>query len=239
MHSQKMKWRKGESGNRRRGNLAKLNKSNFFLLPHHTKFKKFPVRRFPHSPILYFFSSTVFAILLIFIFLSAGCSEEKVQPSMDTSLNEDVLPSQEGWNSVLNFSENGKLKAVLHYDHMRMYEDKRETLLDGVKLDFYNEEGVKTTTLTSLKGRVDDKTKNMWAIDSVVAKNDSGVTLKTQELMWRHKDKKIVSDKFVTIISPKEKIQGYGFESDESLKNYVIYKITYITSIDNTKQKTK
>ena len=122
---------------------------------------------------------------------------------------------------------------------MRMYEDKRETLLDGVKLDFYNEEGIKTTTLTSLKGRVDDKTKNMWAIDSVVAKNDSGVTLKTQELMWRHKDKKIVSDKFVTIISPKEKIQGYGFESDESLKNYVIYKITYITSIDNTKQKTK
>jgi LPS export ABC transporter protein LptC len=239
MHSQKMKWRLGESGNRRRGNLARLDRANFFLLSSNQEFIKSPFHRFSHSPILYFCTSSVFIILLMLILLNAGCSEEKVQPSMDTSLNEEVLPSQEGWNSVLNFFENGKLKAVLHYDQMRMYEDKRETLLDGVKLDFYNEVGVKTTTLTSLKGKVDDNTKNMWAIDSVVAKNDSGVILKTQELMWRHKDKKIVSDKFVTIISPKEKIQGYGFESDESLKNYVIYKITYITSIDNTKQKTK
>ena len=200
---------------------------NFFLFP----ILKINKTLFPGFAVLIFFC--------VFILTIAGCPEEKVQPTPSSSINEEDLPSQEGWNSVLYFTENGKIKAILHYNHMRMYEDKRETLLDGVKLDFYNQEGVKTTTLTSLKGRVDDNTKNMWAIDSVVAKNDSGVTLKTQELMWRQKDKKIVSDKFVTIISPKEKIQGYGFESDENLNNYVIYKITYITSIDNTKQKTK
>lgn len=216
---------------RRIGETVKRRKIKFFIFSLYSLLNKSPLPRISSSAVLIF--------LPIFIFLLAGCSEEKVQPSTDPTLNEEVLPSQEGWNSVLNFTENGKLKAVLHYDHMWMFEDKRETLLDGVKLDFYNEEGVKTTTLTSLKGRVDDNTKNMWAIDSVVAKNDSGVTLKTQELMWRQKDKKIVSDKFVTIISPKEKIQGYGFESDENLENYVIYKITYITSIDNTKQKTK
>jgi hypothetical protein len=50
--------------------------------------------------------------------------------------------------------------------------------------------------------------------------------------MWRNKDRKIVSDKFVTILSPKEKIQGYGFESDQSLRNYIIYNITYISKRD-------
>ncbi len=50
---------------------------------------------------------------------------------------------------------------------------------------------------------------------------------------WRNSDKKIVSDKFVTITSPKEKIEGYGFESDQHLQNYVVYNITYITSRDS------
>jgi len=44
--------------------------------------------------------------------------------------------------------------------------------------------------LTSIRGKVDDVTKNMFAIDSVVAKNDSGVVLRTNELMWRNKDQR-------------------------------------------------
>jgi|WetSurMetagenome_2_1015567.scaffolds.fasta_scaffold171285_2 LPS export ABC transporter protein LptC len=189
---------------------------------------------------LTFFRFSVYPVLLLFIYLSlfmSGCSEEKVQPSVDKSLTEKELPSQEGWDSQLNFTEEGKLRAILYYRHMTMYEDRKETLLEGVKIDFYNQNEIHSSTLTSLKGRVDDKSKNMWAIDSVVCVNDSGVILTTDELMWRHKDKKIVSDKFVTIISPKEKIQGYGFESDQNLRNYVIYKITYITSVNNTKKK--
>jgi len=61
------------------------------------------------------------------------------------------------------------------------------------------------------------------------------VTIKTDEMMWRNKDRKIVSDKFVRVISPVETIEGYGFESDQSLRNYVIYNITYVTRSDNTK----
>ncbi len=87
---------------------------------------------------------------------------------------------------------------------------------------------IHTTTLTSKKGRVDEATNNLYASDSVVVFSDS-VTIKTDEMMWRNKDRKIVSDKFVTVISPNETIEGYGFESDQNLKNYVIYNITYVT----------
>lgn len=171
--------------------------------------------------------------LQLFILITiAGCREEKIKPRISGSLSSD-LPAQESWNSEIRFTEEGDLKGILYTQHLRVFTEKRETLLEGVKIDFYDPDGVKTTTLTSDKGRVDDITKNMYAIGNVVAVSDSGVTLTTDELMWRNKDRKIVSDKFVTIVSPKEKIQGYGFEADQNLKNYVIYNITFITSSGN------
>jgi LPS export ABC transporter protein LptC len=170
--------------------------------------------------------------ILFSVFLLTYCSGDRVKPAVDNSIKVAELPAQESWNSIITFSDSGKVKAIMEAGHLRVFEESKETLLDeNIKIDFYDEYEIKTTTLTSLRGRVDDRTNNLWAIDSVIAASDS-VTLITDELMWRNEDKKIVSDKFVRIITPKEKIEGYGFESDQSLRNYVIYRITFITSND-------
>ncbi len=177
-----------------------------------------------------------FFLALSFLFLLNSCGEEKVKPTIDKSLGAGELPEQESWNSTIFFTDSGKTKAILVAGHLRVMSNSKETLIDsGLKVDFYNDEDIKTTTLTSLRGRVNDATQDLYAIDSVVAVSDSGVTLKTDELMWRNKDQKIVSDKFVTITSPKEIIQGYGFESDQRLRNYTIYNITYVTRRDEQK----
>ncbi|MDO8550528.1 MAG: LPS export ABC transporter periplasmic protein LptC [Ignavibacteria bacterium] len=171
----------------------------------------------------------LFALILLML---TSCSDQKVKPSINPSLNVEELPAQESWDATVFFSDSGKTTAILKAGHLRMFSEKRETLLDkGIKVDFYNEEEIKTTTLTAERGRVDDATRDLYAMDSVVVESDS-TTIQTDELKWRNSDKKIVSDKFVTIISPKEKIQGYGFESDQHLQNYVIYNITYVTRRD-------
>ncbi|MFC2103416.1 LPS export ABC transporter periplasmic protein LptC, partial [Bacteroidota bacterium] len=103
----------------------------------------------------------------------------------------------------------------------------------NIKVDFFNSSEMHTTTLTSKRGRVEENTNNLYAFDSVVVVNDSGVVVTSEEMMWRNSDRKIVSDKYVTIVSPKEKIEGYGFQSDQGLHNYVIYDITYITEPDS------
>ena len=77
-------------------------------------------------------------------------------------------------------------------------------------------------------------TQDMYAIDSVVAVSDSGVTLTTDELIWKNKSKKIITDKFVRIVNEEEIIEGYGFESDQNLHNYTIFDITYITTVKDT-----
>jgi len=174
-------------------------------------------------------------LILSVLFLFPFCSSKRVKPSVDGKFRVEELPSQESWNSIVTFSDSGKISAILYAGHLRKYDDKRETFLDqNIKVDFYDQNEVQTTTLTSIKGRVDETTNNLYAIDSVVVFSDS-VTIKTDEMMWRNKDRKIVSDKFVTVISPQEEIQGYGFESDQNLNNYVIYNITYVTRPDSTK----
>ncbi len=174
-------------------------------------------------------------LILSVLFLFPFCSSKRVKPSVDGKFSVEELPSQESWNSVITFSDSGKISAILYAGHLRKYDDKRETFLDqNIKVDFYDQNEVQTTTLTSIRGRVDETTNNLYAMDSVVVSSDS-VTIKTDEMMWRNKDRKIVSDKFVTVISPQEEIQGYGFESDQNLNNYVIYNITYVTRPDSTK----
>lgn len=172
-----------------------------------------------------------FVILFFISILFFSCGEEKIKPVIDSSTAGGEIPAQESWNAKIIFTEEGKVKAILYSDHLQKYDETKETFLEGVKIDFFDEDGTKSSTLTSKKGKVDETTKNMLAIDSVVAVSDSGVTLRTDELMWNNSKRKITTDKFVTIISPDEEMQGYGFESDQGLDNYVIYNITYVTEM--------
>ena len=177
----------------------------------------------------------VFTLLLVIIFsLFFSCTKEKVEPTVNTKITSLEIPDQESWNSPVFFSDSGKTRAILYAGNLKVFSRTKETLLDSnIKIDFYNNDELKTTTLTSKRGRVDERTNDLYAMDSVIAKNDSGVVIRTDEMMWRNKDQKIVSEKFVTIDTPTEKIEGYGFESDQNLSNYVIYNITYVTNLDS------
>ncbi|MCB9247970.1 MAG: LPS export ABC transporter periplasmic protein LptC [Ignavibacteriales bacterium] len=169
-------------------------------------------------------------IILTLIIIS--CSETKLKPQTDSSINSEDIPDQESRNATITFTEEGKLKAILYAEVIRVLGDKNQKDLENVKIDFYNEQELQTSSLTSRKGRIDDNTQDMFAIDSVIAVSDSGVTLTTDELIWKNKTRKIITDKFVRIVSDKEIIEGYGFESDQNLQNYTIFDITYVTSTD-------
>ena len=171
--------------------------------------------------------------IIIWLFIY-GCTKEKVEPTVNVQLTAEEIPDQESWNSTIFFTDSGRTRAILIAGHLRVFSKNKETLLDSnIRIEFYNNEEIHTTTLTAKRGRVDEKTNNLYAIDSVVAVNDSGIVIASDEMMWRNKDRKIVSDKYVTIVSPNEIIEGYGFESDQNLRNYIIYNITYITTPDS------
>ena len=151
-------------------------------------------------------------------------------------MEEENIPIMESWNSKIIFTENGNLKAILYTDYMEVYENPKEKLLKNVKVEFFNSLGNKSSQLTSKKGKIDDATQDMYALDSVVAVNDSShVKLETDELMWRKEDEKIVSEKFVRITTETEIIEGFGLVSDQNIQNYVIKNVTYQTTTSKAK----
>lgn len=170
-------------------------------------------------------------LILVPVFcLLVGCDSQKLEPK---KLNIDTkeIPAQESWGSTIVFTDSGQTRAIIYTNHLRMFAQTQETLLDdSVHIDFFDRFQRKSSTLTSRRAKVDDKNKNLFAYENVITKNDSGVTLLTEELSWNNESQLITTDKFVTIITPTEKIQGYGFESDQFIRNYVIHRITYITN---------
>ena len=164
----------------------------------------------------------LFLLLLTAPFFTA-CEERVKPPRINFEEGVDI-PDQESWNSTVTFSDSGTVKAILVSSHIRMFGVKYETLLDsGLVVDFYNESGVHTSKLSADRGRVEDRTKDLEAFGNVLFVSDSGTVVETDYMKWTNKTRQVSGDRFVTITSPTERLQGYGFEADQGLKNYTVF----------------
>ncbi len=166
-------------------------------------------------------------LLLLFAGLLAwtGC-EEKIRPAVASGPLAD-LPSQESWNSTVTFTDSARVRAVLWSGHISVYSRLQYTLLEeSVRVDFYNEAEQHTSRLTARRGKVNDRTRDFEAYDHVVVVSDSGTVLTTERLFWTNATRRIHTDAYVEITSPTEQIRGHGMESDQSLKNYRIFRVT-------------
>lgn len=166
--------------------------------------------------------------IAVFLFsLAVYSCDEKFEPPKSDLTSEDI-PIQESWNSTVTFSDSGFVKAILKAGHISAYSDKGYTLIDsGAVVDFYKDAQI-VSTLTGNRGKVEDNTKDIEIYDSVRVVNKAGSELKTSKLLWKNKTQKVYSDVFVRITTPKEIIEGVGFESDQNLTNYKIYQVSGI-----------
>jgi LPS export ABC transporter protein LptC len=169
---------------------------------------------------------TLCAIMLAAAAVLMGC-EEKIKPAALSGLSSATMPTQESWNTTVTFTDTGMVKAILHAGHLAQYEQSHITHLDSnVHVDFFDDQGRHSTVLTSRAGSVDETTNNLDAVGDVVVKSDSGVVVRTEKMRWDNARRLILSDEFVRITSPKEQLQGRGFESDQNLRNYKIFHVT-------------
>ncbi len=138
-------------------------------------------------------------------------------------------PDQSGNDIEVRFIDSGYTKAILNSDKGRIYQEQKETFLDdNVRVEFFSKyNGNRISRLTADSVRIDDVTKNMTARGNVIVKSDSsGNKLETSILDWNNQTQRIFSNEFVRITTANEIIIGYGFESDQSLSNYKINKVS-------------
>lgn len=174
--------------------------------------------------------SVVFRALLCLLPLALagllGC-EDKVKPNVLHDVDSQTLPRQESWKSTVVISDSGRVKAVIDAGYIRVFDVQRQTLLsEGVVVRFFDEHGRQTSELHSREAKVDDMSNNLEAMGDVVVTSSDSTVLKTQHLFWDNVKQRIHTPDEVWITSPKETLQGKGFEAQQNLKNYRIFQVS-------------
>jgi LPS export ABC transporter protein LptC len=155
-----------------------------------------------------------------------GC-EEKTLPSVISTVDSRTLPQQESWNSTIVVSDSGRISAIIDAGYIRVSDVSRQTQMSqGVKVRFFNREGKQTSVLTSDEGSVDEATNNLEARKNVVVVSSDLSRMTTELLFWDNQRQLIYTPEYVQIRTAKEKLQGHGFESNQSLKNYRVFHVT-------------
>jgi LPS export ABC transporter protein LptC len=172
----------------------------------------------------------IFFIAALIALFSDSCDmpETKTARQVDTLIT-GITPDQTGWDVTVRFIDSSVTKAILKAGRTKIYQKRYETILDeGLEVQFFSAEtGKRVSILTADSAIVDDKTKNMVAKGNVVIVADSsGTKLETSVLHWNNKTQKLYSTEYVVITSLSETLRGWGFESDQNLTNYKVFKVS-------------
>ncbi len=174
-------------------------------------------------------SSAARILILLAVLVLPGCEKEREKPKNTVDIP-DNAPDDESWNSSILFTDSSSTRARLQVGHARRYISRMETLLDsGVYVEFFDREGAMAATLVADSARVDDRTRDMVAYGAVHVQSDANqTTVDTDRLYWDNNRRLLHSDAHVRVVDRirKRTIEGIGFESDESLKNYRIYRVS-------------
>ncbi len=120
---------------------------------------------------------------------------------------------------------NDRILWTLDAKEARVYAQRKETVLHGVSVDFYDETGQKSTHLLSDHGVKDDNTGNIIARGNVEAASlQEGIVLRTEELMYDAAQNMIISNEHVEIEQGGLITSGDGLESNLSLSEAKILK---------------
>ena len=111
------------------------------------------------------------------------------------------------------FTDSGFAKLEINAGIAETYSSptKLTKFKNGLKVNFFNEDGTVASTLTSIYGEIDDESGNITVRDSVELHNiEDKKTLVTEVLYWNKNGDSIYTDKPVLIRSPDMILKGIG-----------------------------
>lgn len=97
---------------------------------------------------------------------------------------------------------------------------------EGIEIKFFTKEGELETTMRADRGYF-IKTENLYRGEgNVQIKNLlKDQRLQTEEIFWNQAEKKIYTDKFVTIQEKQTLFNGTGMEADDSFSDYTLKQV--------------
>jgi LPS export ABC transporter protein LptC len=157
------------------------------------------------------------AALALAVSMAFGCGR---QASVGPAASTGELPDQEVSDFVLTETDQGNVQWTLYARYAATFSSRNQTTARGVRVDFFDPKGKKSSELTAREGEINDRTHDMIARGNVVLQSAEGTRMSTQSMRFLNREQKIVSEEFVRVERAGDVLTGYGFESDPELRHF-------------------
>lgn len=132
-------------------------------------------------------------------------------------------PDEKTTDLYLTYTDSGYAKIRLYAKLAESFSkpQKMVKFKDGVKVEFYDDEGLLASILTAKYGEINEEVGMMLVRDSVRLYNTrKKQTMETEALYWKRSDSTIYTDKLVTIRTPRSLFFGKGVKTKQDFSWY-------------------
>ena len=171
---------------------------------------------------------------LSFIFVSCENDLENIKKVTAT----DKTPNQitNGLHSI--YSDSGLVVYEILANRMEVFEKPVQTTYfkNGLTVNYYNKNSEIVSTLKADYAEIKEAENLVICRNNVIFTNhEKHQTLKTEELFWDKKLKKVRTSKNFFVESPTTEARGVGLETDETFNEYKMYDFS-LTYKDTTNE---
>lgn len=147
-------------------------------------------------------------------------------------------PDEKTSELYLTYTDSGYAKIRVYAKLAESFSKPEEIVKfkDGVKVEFYNENGSLASILTALYGEINEEKGTMMVRDSVQLFNPAkNQRMETEALYWNRSDSAVYTDKMVMIRTPKALLFGKGIKTKQDFSYYEFLKPEGRIDINNKK----
>ncbi|MDP6418095.1 MAG: LPS export ABC transporter periplasmic protein LptC [Candidatus Krumholzibacteria bacterium] len=163
----------------------------------------------------------VFIVFLGILLSFLACSRRSEESGLDSAKE---IPREILWDFEIAERDSGRLQMTLAGEQAWIYDSRPEVRAHGIRLCFYDEQGVAGSVLTADSASQDrrDGKSNGTAYGNVRIVSTEGYVLTSSELHWDHVRREFHTDSFVEVWKGQDYYSGYEIRSDEGLEDVTI-----------------
>ncbi|MDD4776783.1 MAG: LPS export ABC transporter periplasmic protein LptC [Fermentimonas sp.] len=169
--------------------------------------------------------TTTLSVVVMLLYL-VSCNENS-DKLVDFEYDPEVIPTMITDSAYQLLSDSGVTRYKISYDVWMVFDKAKEPyqyfpeglFLERFTPDYSTEATVKADTAWYF----DDK--RLWKLKSNVhVENLQGEEFRSEELYWDMENGRVYSDTYIEIKRKDSQIKGYGFESNEQMTDYRIFR---------------
>lgn len=150
------------------------------------------------------------------------------------NLKEYDGPVSEVSDTEILYSDSARLRVRVKGKKQLDFANGDQEFPEGFYIEFFDEEGIKSSTIKANHGKFDQKENLYTATGEVVVKNlVEENKLETEVLHWNPSEHEIFTDRYVEITTEGSVLMGEGLTAVEDFSSYRILKPTGSLPINN------